>query len=110
MLAEQGGNLELALQHAQAAKSQLPDNPAVNDTLGWVYYKRGLPHLAISPLEASVSSDPKNAEYQLHLGLTYVKAGQMARGRTALETALKLNPNVAHAGEARRALAAPAAR
>ena len=105
MLAEQGGNLEIALQHAQAAKSQLPQNAAVNDTLGWIYYKRQLPHIAIPFLEQSVSSDPKNAEYQLHLGLSYVKAGQAQRGREALETALRLNPKVAHADEARRAVA-----
>ena len=104
MLAEQGGNLELALQHAQAAKSQLPQNAAVNDTLGWIYYKRQLPHIAIPFLEQSVSSEPKNAEFQLHLGLSYMKAGQTERGRAALETALRLNPKIAHADEARRAV------
>jgi hypothetical protein len=46
-MAERGGNLELALQHAQAAKSQQPEDAAINDTLGWVYYKRDLPLLAI---------------------------------------------------------------
>jgi tetratricopeptide (TPR) repeat protein len=106
MLAEDGGNLEVALQHAQAAKSQLPQDAAVNDTLGWIYYKRDLPHIAIPFLQQSVASDPKNAVYQLHLGLSYVKAGQTARGREALETALKLNPKIAHADEARRALTA----
>jgi len=106
MLAEQGGNLEIALQHAQTAKAQLPQNAAVNDTLGWIYYKRELPHIAIPFLEQSVASEPKNAEFQLHLGLSYVKAGDTARGRQALEAALKLNPRIAHADEARRAITA----
>jgi len=108
LMAERGGNLELALQHAQAAKSQQPEDAAINDTLGWVYYKRDLPLLAIPLLEQSVASDPKNAEYQLHLGLSYMKGGQEAKGRAALETALSLNPRVAHAEEARRALPAAA--
>ena len=106
MLAEQGDNLEIALQHAQAAKAQLPQNAAVNDTLGWIYYKRNLPHIAIPFLEQSVASAPNNAEFQLHLGLSYVKAGDMVRGRQALETALKLNPKIKHADEARSAVAA----
>ncbi len=104
--AERGGNLDIALQHAQAAKAQLPDVPEINDTLGWIYYKKDLPELAIPPLEQSASKDPKNALYQLHLGLAYAKAGQKDKARTALEAALKLQPNLPEAEEARRALAA----
>src|SRR4029453_10479330 len=48
--AETGGNLDTALQLAQTAKSQLPDVPEVNDTLGWIYHKKGLCSLAVGPL------------------------------------------------------------
>jgi putative PEP-CTERM system TPR-repeat lipoprotein len=110
MLAESGGNLDIALQHAQAAVAQLPQDGNVLDTLGWIYYKRNLPNLAIPFLERSVASNPRNAESQLHLGLSYAKAGQDERGRQALETALKLNPKVAHADEARRVITVAASR
>src|SRR5438477_3152572 len=38
LYAEDGGNLDVALQLAQSAKSGLPDSPEVTDTLGWIYY------------------------------------------------------------------------
>ena len=50
MDAEAGTNLDIALNRAQTAKAALPDDPDVNDTLGWVYVKRGLPALAVTPL------------------------------------------------------------
>ncbi len=40
--AESGANLDVALQLAQTAKAGLPDSPEVDDTLGWVYYKKDL--------------------------------------------------------------------
>jgi len=105
MYAENGGNLDLALQLAQSAKAQQPDSPAINDTLGWIYYKKNLAALAIPPLEASLAKSPNNASYRLHLGLAYAKAGQMAKARETLEMALRLNPHVEGADLARQALA-----
>ena len=40
--AEHNGNIDVALSLAQTAKEQLPDAPAVSDTLGWIYYKECL--------------------------------------------------------------------
>ena len=51
--AETGGNLDLALQLAQIAKTELPETPEVDDTLGWVYYKKGLPTQAVASFRAS---------------------------------------------------------
>jgi tetratricopeptide (TPR) repeat protein len=102
---EQGGNLDVALRLAQTAKSQLTDRPEVNDTLGWVYYKKGLAELAIPPLLESVGKAPKHPMYQYHLGLAYVKTGDVANGRKALETALALDPKFQGADDAQRVLA-----
>jgi tetratricopeptide (TPR) repeat protein len=104
--AENGANLDVALQLAQNAKSQLVDVPQVNDTLGWVYYKKDLPLLAIPPLEESVAKDPSNGSYRLHLGLAYAKAGQSDKARSALERALQLSPQVEGADVARKTLMA----
>ena len=104
--AENGGNLDVALQLAQTAKSQLPDDPEVNDTLGWVYYKKDLATLAISALELSVAKEPRNQLYQYHLGLAYAKAGDSTKARQFLEEAIKLNPEAAESAEAKKALAA----
>ena len=41
-LADGGGNLDEALKFAQIAREAVPEDPNVGDTLGWVYYKKGL--------------------------------------------------------------------
>jgi tetratricopeptide (TPR) repeat protein len=102
--AEQGTNLDLALQLATSAKQRLPNDPGVDDTIGWVYYKKGLPSLAVKAFEDSVKKRPDNAETLFHLGLTYAKLGDKAKAREALERALKLDPNVG-GQEARQVLA-----
>ncbi len=105
MYSNNGANLDIALQLAQTAKSRLPDEPEVNDTLGWIYYKKNMPEQAIPALQQSVERAPKNAEFQFHLGLAYAKAGNTKAARTALEAALQINPAFAGADEARRVLA-----
>ena len=37
----EGANLDVALQLAQTAKAQLPNQHEIDDTLGWIYYKKG---------------------------------------------------------------------
>jgi tetratricopeptide (TPR) repeat protein len=73
--AEQGANLDVALQLATTAKQQRPDDPSVDDTIGWIYYKKDLPKLAVGPLDDSARKLPNVAEVHYHLGLTYAKLG-----------------------------------
>ena len=101
--AEQGTNLDVALQLATSAKERLPDDPSVDDTIGWVYYKKDLPSLAVRPLEDSLRKRPGTAEVLLHLGLTYAKLGDKAKARETLGRALKLDPRIG-GDEAKRAL------
>ena len=104
--AEQGTNLDVALQLASSAKQQMPDSPDVDDTLGWVYYKKDLAAMAVRPLEESLAKKPDNPEILYHLGLTYAKIGEKAKAREALSRALKANPQMAAAETARQTLAA----
>jgi Tfp pilus assembly protein PilF len=109
MLAESGDDLDTALRLAQTASSQAPDNPEIMDTLGWVYYKKGLFDLAIVQFQRSVEKAPDNTAYHHHLGLAYLKAGDIDRGRASLERALR-TADTATAQTIRRELAqAPAA-
>jgi tetratricopeptide (TPR) repeat protein len=103
--AEQGNNLDRALNLAQAAKAELPEVAEVDDTLGFVYYKKELYTLAIPPYEAAVQRVPNNADYRYRLGMAYVKAGDWQKGKQALSEALRLKPDFAGADEARKALA-----
>ncbi len=83
----------------------MPNDPSVDDTIGWVYYKKDLPALAVKPLESALKQLPNNAELLVHLGLTYAKLGEKAKARETLERALKLDPRVVGAEEAKRTLA-----
>jgi tetratricopeptide (TPR) repeat protein len=103
--AESGGNLDVALGLAQTAKSQLANSPEVSDTLGWIYYKKGLPNLAMPILRQNVDRSPANAMYQYHLGLACAKNGNTEEARKALKQALALDPKFAGAIDAQRVLA-----
>ena len=105
LYAERGGNLDVALNLAQTATSQLAEAPEVLDTLGWVYLKKNLPGEAVPFFEKSVAKDAKNAEYHYHLGLAYARAGMKEKARAALERALEQNPQFSGADEARKTLA-----
>ena len=62
--AEQGINLDEALQLATSAKQRLPNDANVDDTIGWVYYKKGLAELAVKAFEESLkkrAGQPRSA-------------------------------------------------
>jgi len=100
--AEQGGNLDVALQLAQRAKAKLPNQPEVNDTLGWVYQKKGLSSMAVGPLEQAVRSDPNNGSYLYHLGAAYAGSGDAARARSTLDRAIAQGLSAGDAAAARQ--------
>jgi tetratricopeptide (TPR) repeat protein len=104
LFADHGGPLADALQLAQKAKATQPDDPNVNDTLGWVYYKQGLYASAVPVLEAAVTRSPKVAAFQFHLGMVYLAAGQRAQAHTSLQTSLNLGLNADDARAAQEAL------
>jgi tetratricopeptide (TPR) repeat protein len=85
-----------ALKYAQKAVEMAPDRPAYSDTLGWAMYHEGLYAAAVPHLEraAAKGGDPV---WTYHLAMAYAKSGDLARGRTTLQTALKKNPNVPEA-------------
>ena len=63
--ANTNGNLDVALQLAQTAKAQLPNRHEVDDTLGWIYYKKGLSSLADRIAEPSAHAAARQPELQL---------------------------------------------
>ncbi len=103
--ATRGENLDVALQLAQTAKASLPDSPEVSDTLGWVYFRKGMREAAVGALEQAVRAAPRKATYHYHLGMAYLSLNDWSRARTSLEQALAIDPQFADAAEARKALA-----
>jgi tetratricopeptide (TPR) repeat protein len=98
-------NLEEALQLAETAKAKLPDEPHVSDTLGWIYVKRNMASAAVPHLESSAKQTPDDPVAQYHLGMAYFQVGDWPKAKETLSRALKLNPELDGAAEARKALA-----
>ena len=79
--AEEGDKLDEALRLAQSAAVRMPENPEVQDTIGWIYYKQELPALAIPRFEKSVEKSPDTAMFHYHLALALSKSGDITRAR-----------------------------
>jgi tetratricopeptide (TPR) repeat protein len=99
----EASRLDDALKLATVAQAQLK-RPEAEDTLGWVYYRKGLLQHAIASFEKAASKAPNNPVYQYHLGLAQLKQGDGAQGRAALKRALALKSDFNGADDARKAL------
>lgn len=102
--AEDGDNLDVALELAKTAVRGLPDSAEVSDTLGFVYYKKNQYPQAITAFHTSIKADPRNPIYHYHLGLAFNASGDAAQARRALDAALKLSSTFAGSDEARATL------
>ena len=105
-LAEKGGNIDEALGYAQIAKQRMPQNAAVMDTLGWIYYLKGSYLNAIAEFRDSVELAPDTATIHYHLGMAYYRNNQLDAAKESLENALKIASDFKGAEEARKILEA----
>jgi tetratricopeptide (TPR) repeat protein len=83
-----------ALKYAQQAGELAPDNAAVQDTLGWVYYSRGIYKSAVGYLKTAAEKDGTPMR-KYHLGMAYLKAGDRDLGQRMLKAALEADPALA---------------
>jgi tetratricopeptide (TPR) repeat protein len=110
------GNIDEAVRLAQTAVQASPEVPSFVDTLGWIYYKKGLYGAATEQLKKAVSVDEAIAResnilpsptYRFHLGVALAAKGDKAGARREIETALRLSERTSfpEADEARKTLA-----
>ena len=116
LYAEYGkGNLDEAVRLAQGIVQTHPEVPSFADTLGWVYYKKGLYGAAAEQLKKAVTIDEAEARrsnstpspvFRYHFGLALAGKGDKAGARREIETALRLSEKTrfAEADEARKTL------
>lgn len=105
----QAQQLDEALKLAQQVRSLVPKSGNVDDTMGWVYYKKGIYPSAVQQLEDAVSRDndakTPSALHHYHLAMAYLMAGKHKQGNDELEKARRLNPNLPEAKQALTLLA-----
>jgi tetratricopeptide (TPR) repeat protein len=93
-----------ALKFAEKAAEIAPDDDAVKDTIGWVLYRKGVYKTAVHHLRsAAANNNLVVAKY--HLAMAYLKAGQSDLGEQTLKAALRIDPALPEAVEAKQILA-----
>jgi tetratricopeptide (TPR) repeat protein len=82
-----------ALKLAERALELAPKSAQVQDTLGWIYYRKGSFVRAVDYLKLAVASAPTPV-HQFHLAMTYLKTGDRTQGQELLSQALAKDPNL----------------
>ena len=101
-----GRNMTDALQLARTAHKYLPNEPNVNDTLGWIYYREKRFEEAIRHLETSVKAGTEDPSIHYHLGMAYANFGYPEKARQALTRAVASTVEFEGKPDARKTLAA----
>jgi tetratricopeptide (TPR) repeat protein len=88
------GNPEEAIRLGQDVVRRFPNEPGFADTLGWVYYRRGLYRDSVEQLKRAVEGSVKrggdNSLYRWHLGAALASNGDKAAARRELQKSLEL--------------------
>jgi hypothetical protein len=88
-------------------KELAPDDKSVDDTIGWIMYRKGLYRSAVPYLEKAAHHPPDPA-IDFHLGMAYWKLGDK-RGEVTLRAALRKAPDLPEAKMAQHLLTAGSA-
>lgn len=91
MWADNGENLQEALELVRRAVALEPNNGAYADSLGWALFRLGEFEEARRHLERANQLAPEDSTILEHLGDVYVALGETGRAREAYEHALAIN-------------------
>lgn len=81
-------SLSSALQLIQSAKQK--EHPALQDTLGWIYYRMGEYDQARAALQKAVTRAPGIPTFHYHLAMVAIKQGNNELAKKHLQKALTL--------------------
>lgn len=84
------GNLDEALSLVQAAIDKNRKEASFYDTLGWVYYKKGLFPQAIESFKRAIALNGNNPAYRLRLAQSLLKIGEKSLAKKEIELAMKM--------------------
>jgi tetratricopeptide (TPR) repeat protein len=92
LLADEGKDLDKALEMAARACRLAPAVTGFKDTVGWIYLKQQKTESAIQVFKSLVRTAPESATYRYHLGSALLAKGEKQAAKEALEEALKRGP------------------
>ncbi len=81
------------LAAVQAALRQDPNNPALYNSLGCIYYKQGRLNDAIPIFEKAIRLGPQSWEAHYNLANCFIKREQLSQAISHYIAALEINPN-----------------
>jgi len=111
LLAEDGVDLDRALSLAKEAQRKLTDSSATADTVGYVYYRKGLYaaalqqfRYAIELARSSAGGPVDDPGVHYHIGLTLYAMGRNEQAAQAFRKSLEISADFSGAEDARRLL------
>lgn len=90
LYADRNQDLDRALALALRAFELMPENPAVRDTLGWAYLKKGSVLLAKMHLGEAVRRSPGTPLFHYHLGVALHTSNDISGAEKAFREAIRL--------------------
>lgn len=104
ILAQQGGNLDRALNLASKAIQISPQTASLHDTLGTVYLARQEAEQAARAFAKAVELDPERPDFAYRLGMAYKQQGKIAEAKAAFKRALDMKVDFPAMEDAKRQL------
>ena len=93
------------LKFPQIAREAAPEDPNVADTLGWIYYQKGLIDMSYPLVSDASKLLGKSAVVRYHHGMVLSKKGKTKEAAAELKAALALDAGFPGAEDAKKALA-----
>jgi tetratricopeptide (TPR) repeat protein len=104
---ERGEHLEEAMTMIQSAAAVSPQSGAIQDSLGWGYYRQGRFPEAVAALEQAVELEPADPRINDHLGDAYWRAGRRTEAVFQWRRVLSLEPEPRLRAAAEAKIASP---
>ncbi len=104
LLSSQPARRAEALQYAQQAHALAPASPAIQDTLGWMYYLNGRADESLAHLGNAYQQASMDAETVCHFGIASAEVQGDGAATKLLQRCIELNPPAALASLARAKL------
>lgn len=98
------GDLDQALALARKAQTLAPTDPLIEDTLGWILFRRGRYAEALPLLDDAASRLPGYAGVLYHAGMEHYALGQEARAAEEFQDVLDAPGNAQYAPDVRERL------